>query len=371
MVAFAGIALVAFVSMVYGDFTRTLAERVQALFAASSALAETSFSMSETVRAFDGVSVETDKYESSQYDALQLEEVQAWAYGSHKFVSDTLQATLQCLLLFSCWAIGRSGALPAAKLTSFLFYVNFVLESSNEVGDQWARIQTAIGASTNVFDLIRRVPAVRDPQTVTNTLLELHAINKVNKSQPHQRPVIKMSNMTVTYGTMEKPALKAIDLDVNEDDRVAIVGRSGSGKTTMLRTILRFYDPSSGKCALEGVDLKDMSRKEISSKIGVVEQEPQLFPMSLIDNVLYGIEKDSIDEESGEKCYSEKYRVAVTEALSLAGLPVTGEDNQLGLELYTRVGEGGRTLSGGQRQRVAIARALVRQPAVLLLDEPT
>ena len=371
MVAFAGIALVAFVSMVYGDFTRTLAERVQELFAASSALAETSFSMSETVRAFDGVSVETDKYESSQYDALQLEEVQAWAYGSHKFVSDTLQATLQCLLLFGCWAIGRSGALPAAKLTSFLFYVNFVLESSNEVGDQWARIQTAIGASTNVFDLIRRVPAVRDPQTVTNTLLELHAINKVNKNQPHQHPVIKMSNMTVTYGTMEKPALKAIDLDVNEDDKVAIVGRSGSGKTTMLRTILRFYDPSSGKCALEGVDLKDMSRKEIASKIGVVEQEPQLFPMSLIDNVLYGTEKDSIDEESGEKCYSEKFRVAVTEALSLAGLPVTGEDNQLGLELYTRVGEGGRTLSGGQRQRVAIARALVRQPDVLLLDEPT
>ena len=371
MVAFAGIALVAFVSMVYGDFTRTLAERVQELFAASSALAETSFSMSETVRAFDGVSVETDKYESSQYVALQLEEVQAWAYGSHKFVSDTLQATLQCLLLFSCWAIGRSGALPAAKLTSFLFYVNFVLESSNEVGDQWARIQTAIGASTNVFDLIRRVPAVRDPQTVTNTLLELHAINKVIKNQPHQHPVIKMSNMTVTYGTMEKPALKAIDLDVNEDDKVAIVGRSGSGKTTMLRTILRFYDPSSGKCALEGVDLKDMSRKEIASKIGVVEQEPQLFPMSLIDNVLYGTEKDSIDEESGEKCYSEKFRVAVTEALSLAGLPVTGEDNQLGLELYTRVGEGGRTLSGGQRQRVAIARALVRQPDVLLLDEPT
>jgi ABC-type multidrug transport system fused ATPase/permease subunit len=371
MVAFAGIALVAFVSMVYGDFTRTLAERVQELFAASSALAETSFSMSETVRAFDGVSVETDKYESSQYDALQLEEVQAWAYGSHKFVSDTLQATLQCLLLFSCWAIGRSGALPAAKLTSFLFYVNFVLESSNEVGDQWARIQTAIGASTNVFDLIRRVPAVRDPQTVTNTLLELHAINKVIKNQPHQHPQIKMSNMTVTYGTMEKPALKAIDLDVNEDDKVAIVGRSGSGKTTMLRTILRFYDPSSGKCALEGVDLKDMSRKEIASKIGVVEQEPQLFPMSLIDNVLYGTEKDSIDEKSGEKCYSEKFRVAVTEALSLAGLPVTGEDNQLGLELYTRVGEGGRTLSGGQRQRVAIARALVRQPDVLLLDEPT
>ncbi|KAL7542047.1 hypothetical protein ACHAXR_011461 [Thalassiosira sp. AJA248-18] len=372
--AFAGIGLVAIVSMLYGDFARTLAERVQELFAKSSALADTSFSMSETVRAFNGVATETEKYEASQYDALQLEEMQAWAYGTHKFVSDCLQAALQCGLLFSCWALGRAGALPAAELTSFLFYVNFVLESSNEVGDQWAKIQAAIGASTNVFDLIRRVPVVRDPQTISNTLLELTAakniINNVNKNQ-HADAVIKMSNMTVTYGAMEKPALTRVDLDINENDKVAIVGRSGSGKSSMLRTILRFYDPSYGKCTLEGVDLRDMARKEIASKIVVVEQEPHLFPMSLIDNVLYGLEKDSIDEESGEKCYSEKYRIAVTEALSLAGLPVTGEDNQLGLELHTRVGEGGRTLSGGQRQRVAIARALVRHPDVLLLDEPT
>lgn len=373
-VAFAGIGLVAVASMLYGDFARVLAEKVQGLFAVSSALAENSFSMSETVRAFDGLSVETEKYGGSQYDALQLEELQAWAYGTHKFVSDTLQTFLQCLLLFCCWVLGRKGALPAAHLTSFLFYVNFVLESSNEVGDQWAKIQAAIGASTNVFDLIRRVPRVRDPQDVTNTLLELNAakeiINGVNQKQ-HTEPVIKMSNMTVTYGAMEKPALKSIDLEINENDKVAIVGRSGSGKSSMLRTILRFYDPSQGEASLDGVNLKDMKRSELASKIAVVEQEPHLFPMTVIENVLYGLEKDGVDEESGEKCYSEKYRIAVTEALSLAGLPVTGEDNQLGLELDTRVGEGGRTLSGGQRQRVAIARSLVRHPDVLLLDEPT
>ena len=330
LVAFAGIGLVAIASMLYGDFARALAERVQELFAVSSALAETSFSMSETVRAFNGVSTETEKYGASQYDALQLEEMQAWAYGTHKFVSDTLQAALQGILLFSCWQLGRAGALPAAKLTSFLFYVNFVLESSNEVGDQWAKIQAAIGASTNVFDLIRRVPAVRDPKAITNTLLELNAaqdlIEKANGREPKE-PFINMSNMTVTYGAMENPALKSVDLDINENDKVAIVGRSGSGKSSMLRTILRFYDPASGKCTLEGVDLKDMTRKEIASKIVVVEQEPHLFPMSLIDNVLYGIAKDSIDEETGEKCYGEKYQIAVTDALSLAGLPVTKNEN--------------------------------------------
>eukprot|EP00804_Cyclotella_cryptica_P008853 CCRYP_013077-RB/>CCRYP_013077-RB protein AED:0.32 eAED:0.32 QI:0/0/0/1/0/0/2/0/497 len=355
MVAFAGIGLVAVASMLYGDFTRALAEKVQELFAVSSALAETSFSMSESVRAFDGVSTESKKYESSQYDALQLEEVQAWAYGSHKFVSDTLQAALQCLLLFCCWKIGRAGALPAAKLTSFLFYTNFVLESSNEVGDQWAKIQGAIGASSNVFDLISRVPSVSDP--AAQQMINDHA-------------VIKMSNMTVQYPAMDRAALSEINLDLVENDRVAIVGRSGSGKSSMLRTILRFYDPVSGTCSLEGKNLRDMTRSEIASNIVVVEQEPKLFPVSLLDNVLYGIEKDSINEETGDEIYSENYRALVTEALSLAGLPVTAK-NDLGLELDTRVGDGGRTLSGGQRQRVAIARALVRFPTVLLLDEPT
>lgn len=371
MVAFGGIGLVAIASALYGDFTRVLAENVQELFAVSSALAETSFSMSETVRAFDGVNTESKKYESSQYDALQLEEVQAWAYGSHKFISDTLQAALQCLLLFCCWKIGRAGGLPAASLTSFLFYTNFVLESSNEVGDQWAKIQAAIGASTNVFDLISRVPEVNDPIKNTNTLLEVQSLQQVMKSAKKYDAVIEMNNMTVQYPTMDRAALSNINLDLVENDRIAIVGRSGSGKSSMLRTILRFYDPVLGTCSLEGKSLKEMTRSEIASNIVVVEQEPHLFPMSLLDNVLYGIEKDSIDEESGAECYSESYKTAVTEALEVAGLPVTGDKNDLGLELDTRVGDGGRTLSGGQRQRVAIARALVRFPTVLLLDEPT
>ena len=160
---FGGIGAVALVSAVYGAFNRNLAQRVQDTFADATAVSETSFRMSETIRAFDGVKTESQKYEAAQSRALDLEEVQAWGYGTHKFVSDTLQGALQVLLLAACWHMGRTGGLPAAQLTTFMFYTNFVLESSNEVGDQWAKIQGAIGASTSVFDLIKRVPAVRDP----------------------------------------------------------------------------------------------------------------------------------------------------------------------------------------------------------------
>jgi ABC-type multidrug transport system fused ATPase/permease subunit len=382
MWAFAGIGVVAYVSAVYGNFARDLAEKVQDTFADATAVAETSFSMSETIRAFDGVATESGKFGEAQSKALDLEEVQAWAYGTHKFVSDVLQSILLVALLAACWSVGRAGVLPAAQLTTFMFYANFVLESSNEVGDQWAKIQSAVGASTSVFELIKRVPSIRDPplpeviggakapSAKTIRTSSETASFRVNGDDKTKLPIISIKNMTVTYGAMENPALSKVDLDIYPGDRVAIVGRSGSGKSSMLRTILRFYDPSTGSISLDGLPLTGMSRSDIASKISVVEQEPHLFPTTLIENVLYGIDKDETDPETGELQYSESYRRAVTDSLSLAGLPIH-PGNDLGLELDTRVGEGGRSLSGGQRQRVAIARAVIRSPRVLLLDEPT
>jgi ABC-type multidrug transport system fused ATPase/permease subunit len=400
--AFCGIGVVAWVSAIYGKFARGLAQTVQDTFAEGTAVAETSLTMSETIRAFDGVSVESKRYEQAQGHALELEEVQAWAYGTHKFISDTLQSTLQVALLLGCWILGRSGGLPASQLTTFIFYANFVLESSNEVGDQWAKIQGAVGASSSVFDLIRRIPMVRDPvekvlakaeaekrQAVGNesagikihrpletttanggTMVLTTTPTTIHRNGHEVKPIISIDNVTIQYDAMDSPAVDGVNLTIYPGDRVAIVGRSGSGKSSMLRSILRFYDPSSGSIQLDGQDLRNMSRSEIASKIAVVEQEPSLFPMSLLENVLYGIAKDAVDETTGLPCYSDEYRQAVSESLRLAGISVH-PGNDLGLELDTRVGEGGRTLSGGQRQRVAIARALAREPEVLLLDEPT
>jgi ABC-type multidrug transport system fused ATPase/permease subunit len=373
---FAGIVLVAWLSAVYGDLARQLAEKVQDTFADATAVAETSFSMSETIRAFDGAEIESDKFEAAQSKALELEEVQAWAYGTHKFLSDTLQSILQVGLLLACWTVGKSGALPSSDLTTFMFYTGFVLESSNEVGDQWAKIQQAVGASSSVFDLIKRIPSVRDPAptgaTKSDTTAETETASTTNgdTTKTGKCPIIAMKNVTVQYEAMETPALSGITTNVYAGDRVALVGRSGSGKSSMLRTMLRFYDPSSGSIELDGEDLRNMTRAETAAHVSLVEQEPHVFPMSLMENVLYGIEKDEINPETGEAQYSAMYRKQVSDCLSLAGLPIY-PGNELGLELDTRIGEGGRSLSGGQRQRVAIARAIIRSPQVLLLDEPT
>jgi ABC-type multidrug transport system fused ATPase/permease subunit len=350
--AFAGIFLVGWISVIYGEFNRKLSQKVQDTFADGTAVAETSFSMSETIRAFDGVSVESKKYERAQSKALELEEVQAWGYGTHKFVSDTLQGALQIFMLLACWRVGVAGGLPASQLTAFMFYTNFVLESSNEVGDQWAKIQGAIGASTSVFDLIRRVPRIRDPprqlQAAQTKDSFKPANGKVVNGGTSTHPIVELKNFTVQYGTMDIPALDAVDLGIHEGDRVAIVGRSGSGKSSILRSLLRFYDPCSGSIELEGKQLKDMSRKEMAAKLAVVEQEPSLFPMSLMENVLYGIDRDSVDPRTGEPCYSYELRQKVEQSLVVAGLSVH-PGNDLNLELDTRVGDGGRALSGGQR----------------------
>ena len=411
---FLGISVVAVISAIYGRFNRDLAQQLQDTFANATAVAETSFSMSETIRAFNGVQIESNKYETAQSTALDLEEIQAWGYGTHKFISDTIQGILEVLLVLACYYYGRVGQLSAGQLTSYMFYANFILESSNEVGDQWAKIQGAIGASTSVFDLIRRVPAIRDPPTlltqpssniidstsstttniidttasdvstveipvpstmITSTTNNIEIPKSVNGNSipsiaAKDKPIISMSHMSIQYGEMNLNALSDVNLNIYDGDRVAIVGRSGSGKSSMLRAILRFYDPIDGAISLDGIQLQQLTRQQMAQKISIVEQEPSLFPMTMLENVLYGIPEDTIDPVTGKECYSAKYEQAVMKALDEAGLPID-DGNDLNLDLYTRVGDGGRALSGGQRQRVAIARALVRNPEVLLLDEPT
>jgi ATP-binding cassette, subfamily B, bacterial len=152
------------------------------------------------------------------------------------------------------------------------------------------------------------------------------------------------------------PILKDISFTCEPGQAVALLGSTGSGKTSLVNLLPRFYDPASGIITLDGVDLQDYSRRVLRQQIGIVEQEPFLFSRSIRDNITYGVGRDVPDEE----VYEASRAAAIHDVI--LSFP----------EGYkTLVGEKGVTLSGGQKQRVAIARTLLKDPRILILDDST
>jgi subfamily B ATP-binding cassette protein MsbA len=147
--------------------------------------------------------------------------------------------------------------------------------------------------------------------------------------------------------------LKRIDASIREGERVALVGSSGAGKSTLASLIPRFYDASSGRVALDGVDVREVRLRELRSRIGIVPQEPMLFAGTVRENLAYGRPgaTDAEIREAAQAAHAHEF---------IASFPDGYEQV---------VGERGVTLSAGQRQRVAIARVVLRRPAVLILDE--
>jgi ATP-binding cassette subfamily B protein len=160
----------------------------------------------------------------------------------------------------------------------------------------------------------------------------------------------------VTFGyDPERPVLEGVGLDVAAGSTVALVGPTGSGKTTLASLVPRFYDADTGRVLVDGVDVRDLARRSLRREIGVISQDPFLFSASIRDNIALGIPD------------------APFEAVEAAARAAQAHDFILELPhgYDTVVGERGITLSGGQRQRIAIARALLIDPRILILDDAT
>ncbi|KAJ0651003.1 putative ABC transporter, AAA+ ATPase domain, P-loop containing nucleoside triphosphate hydrolase [Helianthus annuus] len=185
---------------------------------------------------------------------------------------------------------------------------------------------------------------------------EIDAYDTKGKVLDDIRGDIELKDVYFTYPARpDEEIFSGFSLCISSGTTAALVGQSGSGKSTVISLIERFYDPQQGEILIDNINLKEFQLKWIREKIGLVSQEPVLFTSSIKDNILYGKDDASMDE------------IRVAAELANAAKFI----DKLPKGLDTMVGEHGTQLSGGQKQRIAIARAILKDPRILLLDEAT
>jgi ATP-binding cassette subfamily B protein len=243
------------------------------------------------------------------------------------------------------WIGGRdilSGELTAGSLAAFVFYCAVAASAVAAITEVYGELQRAAGATERLMELLDTAPEIVAPAAPAPA--------------PRAPRAVELDAVGFEYPARPgSAALRGFSLRVAAGERVALVGPSGAGKTTVLALLLRFYDPQRGAVRIDGADARSFDPRELRRLFAVVPQEPVIFAASVLDNVRYGRPQASREEVRG----------ACERAFALEFV------ERLPQGLDTQLGERGVTLSGGQRQRISIARALLADRPILLLDEAT
>jgi ATP-binding cassette subfamily B protein len=340
LITLAPMPAIVWVAFRYGRLNRPASQEVQQRIAELTADVEENVSGVRVVKAFAQEPRQLDRFRGS-----------AQRVFDQSVVSTRLRAFYQPLLGFIPM-LGMAGVLlvggrqaahgqiTVGEFVAFYGYVAMLTGPVRMLGMALGMAQRAIASGARVFEILDRRPLLTAPPGAPPL--------------PEGRGTIEMRHVTVAYEGSE-PVVRDVDLHVAAGETLALVGPTGSGKTTLAALIPRLYDPVEGEVLIDGADVREIDPGSLRRQVALVSDDAFLFSATLRENIAYA-RPDATDDE-------------VVQAAAMAGLDDFVGTLPEGYE--TLVGERGLTLSGGQRQRVAIARALIQDPRILILDDAT
>ncbi|TVR82185.1 MAG: ATP-binding cassette domain-containing protein [Saprospirales bacterium] len=335
--------VIVLLALVFGRYIRRISRKRQDEIAGTNTIAEEAFQSFQVVKSFANEWFEALRYSKSVDEVVKVSLRYARIRGIFFVFIITILFGGIFFILWRGALMVESGEMQLGDLFSFIIYTGIIGGAIAGLGNMYTTLAGAVGASERVMEILKSKGEIMElkPQSGERAPIEGRLeFRAVNFSYP---------------GRVNNPVLQSISFKVEKGEKVALVGVSGSGKSTIVKLMLRFYDPLSGSILLDGKQVSDFDVRTLRSFFALVPQEVILFGGTIKENIEYGRPGATQKE--------------IREAAKLANALEFIDSFPDGME--TIVGDRGVKLSGGQRQRIAIARAILKDPGILILDEAT